>query len=71
MLTSLDKKDSLKADTFRSVGLTSKGGVTYGRYSIAIPKGTFVGRGGSLVESKPFDRRVVSSNPALALLGNS
>ena len=26
----------------------------------------FVGRGGALVEKKPFDRRVVGSNPALA-----
>ena len=25
-----------------------------------------VGRGGAFVESKPFDRRVVGSNPALA-----
>ena len=28
--------------------------------------GEFMGRGGALVESKPFDRRVVVSNPALA-----
>ena len=27
---------------------------------------TLVGHGGALVESKPFDRRVVGSNPALA-----
>ena len=26
----------------------------------------FVGRGGALVESMPFDRRVAGSNPALA-----
>ena len=26
----------------------------------------FVGRGGTMVESKPFDLRVVGSNPSLA-----
>ena len=30
------------------------------------PRPINVGRGGALVESKPLDRRVVGSNPALA-----
>ena len=35
--------------------------------AISIPStSNLEGRGGALVESKPFDRRVVGSNPALA-----